>query len=113
IAHTPALFVIDPQGRERRLYMTQQSYAAVGQLGQLLAQEASSLLPDHPPVNSNLSYDRVGGITPATPVTLPRAGGGSVHLGPGRPRVYAFFASWDRQITGLAAGLERLGRYSE
>jgi cytochrome oxidase Cu insertion factor (SCO1/SenC/PrrC family) len=81
---TPALFVIDPQGRERRLYMTQQSYAAVGQLVQLLAQEAARLLPDHPPVNSNLSYAQIGGITPATPVTLPR-GGGSVHLGPGRP----------------------------
>ena len=112
IAHTPALFVIDPHGRERRLYITQQSYAAVGQLGQLLAQEASNLLPEHPPVNSNLSYAWVGGITPATPATLPRAGGGSIHLAPGRPRAYAFFATWDRQITGLAAGLEELGRYS-
>jgi thiol-disulfide isomerase/thioredoxin len=113
IAHTPALFVIDPQGRERRLYMTQQSYAAVGQLGQLLAQEASSLLPGHPQVSSRLSYAEVGGISPAKPVTLPAAGGGSVHLGPGRPRVFAFFATWDRQITGLAGGLEGLGRYSQ
>ena len=113
IAHTPALFVIDPQGRERMLYMTQQSYAAVGQLGQLLAQEAASLLPEHPPVNSNLSYAQVSGNTPATPATLPRAGGGTVQLGPGRPRVYAFFATWDRQITGLALGLDGLGRYSQ
>src|ERR1700760_4442768 len=44
IAHTPALFVIDPRGRERKLYVTQQSYAAVGQLAQLVAQEGARLL---------------------------------------------------------------------
>ena len=38
--------MIDPEGREAKLYMTQQSYAAVGQLGQILAQEASELLPE-------------------------------------------------------------------
>jgi cytochrome c biogenesis protein CcmG/thiol:disulfide interchange protein DsbE len=113
IAHTPALFVIDPQGRERKLYMTQKSYAAIGQLGQLLAREASSLLPNHPPVNSNLSYARVPGISPATSVTLPTARAGHVHLGPGYPRLFVFFATWDRQVTGLAGGLEGLARYSE
>jgi cytochrome oxidase Cu insertion factor (SCO1/SenC/PrrC family)/thiol-disulfide isomerase/thioredoxin len=111
IAHTPALFVVDPQGHERKLYITQQSYAAIGQLGQLLAHEASALLPGHPPVNSHISYARIGGITPARAVTLPRAGGGRVRLGPGRPRLYLFFATWDRQITGLAGGLARLSRY--
>ncbi|HEY1568416.1 MAG TPA: SCO family protein, partial [Solirubrobacteraceae bacterium] len=50
IQHTPALYVIDPQGRLRRVYVTQQSYSAVGQFGQLLAQEASRLLPGHPKV---------------------------------------------------------------
>jgi cytochrome oxidase Cu insertion factor (SCO1/SenC/PrrC family) len=34
ISHTPALFVIDPEGRLRKLYQTQQAYTAVGQLGQ-------------------------------------------------------------------------------
>ena len=113
VAHTPALFVIDPQGRERKLYLTQQSYAAVGQLGQLVAQEASQLLPDHPRVNSHLSYNQIDGIAPSASVTVPRAGGGSLHLGPGRPRVYAFFATWDQQILGLSAGLEGLAGYSK
>ncbi|HLY48251.1 MAG TPA: redoxin domain-containing protein [Solirubrobacteraceae bacterium] len=112
IAHTPALFVIDPQGRERKLYMTQQSYAAVGQLAQLVAQEASRLLPGHPAVNSHLPYSHISGITPATAVTLPRSGGGTARLAPGRPRLYVFFATWNRQVTGLAAGLEGLARYS-
>jgi thiol-disulfide isomerase/thioredoxin len=112
ISHTPALFVIDPQGRERELYMTQLSYAAVGQLGQLVAREASRLLPGHPAVNSHLSYSPISGIGPATRETLPRSGGGTVRIGPDRPRLYLFFATWDRQITGLAAGLEGLERYS-
>jgi cytochrome c biogenesis protein CcmG/thiol:disulfide interchange protein DsbE len=111
IAHTPALFVIDPQGRLARLYMTQQSYAAIGQLGQLLAAEASRLLPDHPPVRSNLDYQQITGITPASTATLPRAGGGTARLGPGRPRLYLFFATWDREVTSLAGQLEALGGY--
>jgi cytochrome oxidase Cu insertion factor (SCO1/SenC/PrrC family)/thiol-disulfide isomerase/thioredoxin len=112
IAHTPALFVIDRQGRERRLYLTQQSYAAVGQLGQLVAQEASQLLPGHPAVDSHLSYAQINGIAPNVSTTVPRAGGGSLRLGAGRPRVYAFFATWDQQVLGLTAGLEGLSGYS-
>ena len=111
IAHTPALFVIDPSGRERKLYMTQQSYAAVGQLGQLLAQEASRLLPGHPTVQSHLSYAQIKGIGPTETVRLPRAGGGSVRLGPGRPHLYLFFDTWDREVTSLAAHLEELRHY--
>ena len=111
IAHTPALFVIDPQGRLVELYMTQQSYAAIGQLGQLLAREVSRLLPGHPPVRSNLDYQQITGSTPASTVALARTGGGSVRLGPGRPRLYLFFATWDREVTSLAAQLEALGGY--
>jgi cytochrome oxidase Cu insertion factor (SCO1/SenC/PrrC family)/thiol-disulfide isomerase/thioredoxin len=113
IDHTPALFVIDPQGRERELYLTQQSYAAVGQLGQLLAKEASRLLPSHPRVDSNLSYTQISGIAPNVRTTVPRAGGGSVRLGPGRPRVYVFFATWDQEVLHLGAGLEGLNAYNK
>jgi len=112
ISHTPALFVIDPEGRLRKLYMTQQSYTAVGQLGQLLAQEASSLLPGHPSVQSKLSYAQIPGISPATRATLPRAGGGTVPLGPsGSPRLFVFFATWDQEVTSLAGQLDALDQY--
>ncbi len=84
IEHTPALYVIDPQGRLRRLYVTQQSYSAVGQFGQLLAQEAARLLPGHPRVDANASYAQVPTITPAQTGTLPKAGGGTLAIGPGR-----------------------------
>jgi cytochrome oxidase Cu insertion factor (SCO1/SenC/PrrC family) len=91
ISHTPALFMIDPEGREARLYMTQQSYSAVGQLGQILAQEASKLLPSHPRVRSNLSYAQISGISPVMRTSVPRAGGGTVQLGPdGSPRLFVF-----------------------
>ncbi len=112
IDHTPALFVVDQRGRLARLYITQQSYAAVGQLGQLLAQEASRLLPSHPAVNTRVSYAQINGTTPATSVSLPGGDGGRVAVGPGRPRLYLFFATWDQQITALAGGLEGLSRYS-
>src|SRR2546423_2899666 len=45
IDHTPALFVIDQQGRERKLYLTQMAYSSVGQSAQVLAPEVSGLLP--------------------------------------------------------------------
>jgi thiol-disulfide isomerase/thioredoxin len=112
ISHSPALFVIDPQGRRSKVYITQMSYTAVGQLGQVLANEASRLLPDHPPVHSDLSYSRVAPTAPADQATLPRAGGGSVSLGAGKsPRLYLFFATWDRQTSGLAGHLQALNRY--
>ena len=112
IAHTPALYVIGPQGQQEKVYITQQSYSAVGQFGQVLAQEISVLLPGHPKVHSNLSYAPIQTIGPASTVGLPRAGGGTVSLGPGRsPRLYVFFATWDQEITSLAGDLDQLDRY--
>ncbi len=112
IDHTPALFVIGPDGRLARLYLTQQSYAAVGQLGQLLAQEASRLLPGHPRVHSNLSYAQVGAVAPSVTEEVSRAGGGTVSLGPARgARLYLFFATWDREVTNLAGALDALNGY--
>ena len=112
IDHTPAVFVIDPAGRVAKLYVTQQSYAAVGQFGQILAQEAASLLPSHPRVHSHLSYARISGIAPTATATLPRAGGGTVGLGPGgHGYLLPFFDTWDREITGIAGELDALNGY--
>ncbi len=86
IDHEPAVFVINQQGRLAKLYLTQLAYSAVPQLGQLLANEVSSLLPSHPAVHSHLSYDEVAAIGPAAASTVPAAnGGGYVSLGPGQP----------------------------
>ncbi len=86
IDHTPALFMIDPHGRLARLYLTQQSYTAVRQLGQLLAEEASRLLPDHPRERSRLSYAQISGLAPTARTRVPRAQGGRWRLVPARHR---------------------------
>jgi thiol-disulfide isomerase/thioredoxin len=112
IDHTPALYVISPQGKLAKLYLTQMSYASIPQLGQLLAHEASSLLPGHPAVHSKLSYAQIASVSPSATVSLPRAGGGTVRLGSqGGPHLQVFFATWDSEVLGLRAQLEALNRY--
>jgi cytochrome oxidase Cu insertion factor (SCO1/SenC/PrrC family)/thiol-disulfide isomerase/thioredoxin len=111
VDHNPAIYVISPRGEIAKLFLTQQSYAAIGQLAQLLAGEASDLLPGHPQVHSHLSYAHIPGIPPTRPTSIPRVGGRKLSLGPGKARIMLFFATWDRQITGLAGGLEGLEHY--
>jgi cytochrome c biogenesis protein CcmG/thiol:disulfide interchange protein DsbE len=113
ITHTPALFVIGPQGRQAKVYVTQQSYSAVGQFGKVLAEEASNLLPGHPRVHSDASYAPIAGIPPTAHVMLPRAGGGTLSVGPGRSaHLYLFFDTWNRETTSLAGHLSSLNRYA-
>jgi cytochrome oxidase Cu insertion factor (SCO1/SenC/PrrC family)/thiol-disulfide isomerase/thioredoxin len=113
IDHTPALYVIDPRGRRRELFLTQQSYSSVRQLGQLLATEAARLLPTHPHVQTHLSYRRVPPIGPREHASLARAGGGRVDLTPGTPHLYLFFDTWDQEVADLRAHLDALNRYEE
>lgn len=111
---SPAVFVIAPDGKLAKLYLTRQSYAAVGQFGQLLADEAARLLPGHPTAPSHLSYAKLAGTSPAATTTLPRAKGGNVTIGPGDPaqsRLYLFLATWDQQSTDLASKLKALNSY--
>ena len=112
IDHTPALYVINPQGQLAKLYVTQMVVSAVPQLGQLLAREASSLLPGRPRVDSRLSYSEIRGTPPTHRVNAPRAGGGTIALGAsGAPRLYLFFATWDREVMNLGAQLQTLSSY--
>jgi cytochrome oxidase Cu insertion factor (SCO1/SenC/PrrC family)/thiol-disulfide isomerase/thioredoxin len=112
IDHTPALYVITPQGHLAKLYLTQLVYAAVPQLGQLLAQEVSTLLPGHPAVHSHLPYAQTPTIAPSHRVSVPGGNGGKVSFGAdGKPRLYLFFATWDREVMNLDAQLETLDSY--
>jgi len=131
IDHTPALYVIDTHGRLARVYLTEMAYAGIEQQAQLLAQEASSLLPGHPPVRSSLAYTTIEPIAPTVHTQLPLAangrgsGGpgatgasavgnaGSVSLGPdGAPKLYLFFDTWDSEVGNLRAELQGLDRYA-
>ena len=113
IDHTPALYVIDTHGVERRLYMTTMAYTTIAQSGQLLAQEASNLLPDHPKLASQRSLSFDGGISPAKVATIPGATGGSVRLGPGHARLVMFFATWLDEICPLRTRLLGLNSYAD
>jgi len=112
IDHTPATYVIDTHGRFSRLYMTQMAYSSVNELGQEIAQSISALLPGRPPLlkKKPLSAERLQG--PRVAVTLPRVGGGTVHLGPGSgPHLVLFFDSWETEVSDLAKELDALNRY--
>ena len=112
IDHTPATYVIDPDGRESRLFLTQMAYSSVNQLGYEIAQSIAALLPGHPQLHGKQSLAQIGLVGPHQRVTLPRAGGGSVRLGPGSgPKLVLFFDTWEAKVTNLRAGLERLARY--
>jgi cytochrome oxidase Cu insertion factor (SCO1/SenC/PrrC family) len=119
IDHTPALYVIDQQGRLQEIYLTTMAYSSVTQSAQVLAQEVSSLLPSHPKLASMESLGTVPGQTPAATITLPTAaptGTGAqpatVSLGPGKPRLVVFFATWLTETSNLKAELSGLNAYA-
>jgi cytochrome oxidase Cu insertion factor (SCO1/SenC/PrrC family) len=112
IDHTPALYVIDQRGREREIYLTTMAYASVGQEGQVLAQEVASLLPGHPKLARQSSLAYINGISPASRTTLTAVPSGSVTLGPGRPRLVMFFATWLSETSDLRAQLTALNAYA-
>ncbi len=107
IDHTPALFVIDQQGRERKLYLTQMAYSSVGQSAQVLAEELSSLLPSHPKVADQQSLASIAVQGPTARLSLPSAEtqSGTVALGPGQPRLVMFFATWLSEVSDLKSEL--------
>jgi cytochrome oxidase Cu insertion factor (SCO1/SenC/PrrC family) len=113
IDHTPALFLIDQQGRERKLYLTQMAYSSVGQSGQVLANEISHLLPGHPKVASQQSLASVTVRGPKDHVTLPAAGAGAspVTLAPGQPHLVMFFATWLSEVSDLKSELTGANGY--
>src|SRR5262249_38351908 len=63
IDHTPALFVIDQQGRERTVYLTQMSYASIAQSAGVVARKIAGLLPGHPALRSRSSLAYIPGVT--------------------------------------------------
>lgn len=112
IDHTPATYVIDQRGRESRLYLTEMAYSSVDELGYELAQSIAAVLPGHPRLHGTPPEAQPVLRGPRARVTLPRAGGGFVHLGPGTgAHLVLFFDSWETEVTNLRAHLEALNRY--
>jgi cytochrome oxidase Cu insertion factor (SCO1/SenC/PrrC family) len=122
IDHTPALYVIDAQGRLQKVYLTQMAYSSVTQSAQVIATEVASLLPSHPKLSSLESLGAIPAQTPQAQVSLPAAAGGTgtgsspagtVTLGPGRDRLVVFFATWLSETSDLSAELADLNDYAK
>ena len=112
IDHTPATYLIDPNGRESWLYETPMAYSSVNQLGYELAHSIAELLPGHPRLQRKVSLAKPQLYGPHDPVTLPREGGGSVRLGRGSgAHLVLFFDTWETEVTDLSKQLEALNRY--
>ena len=122
IDHTPALYLIDQQGRLRKVYLTQMAYSSVTQSAQVLATDVASLLPGHPKLSGLQSLGAISAQTPAATVTLPAApaaggtgsaSGNTVTLGPGKPRLVVFFATWLTETSDLKSELTNLNAYAK
>jgi cytochrome oxidase Cu insertion factor (SCO1/SenC/PrrC family) len=111
IDHTPAVYVIDTRGREQKLYLTQMNYASITQAGEVLAREVSNLLPGHPALARTQSLAHIAGVGPASPARLPALPSGSLTLGPGKPRLTVFFATWLAETSDLRSELTGLNQY--
>jgi cytochrome oxidase Cu insertion factor (SCO1/SenC/PrrC family) len=113
IDHTPALYVIDPQGRERMVYLTPMAYSSITQSAQVVAQELAGLLPGHPVLTHAQSLAYITGQTPHDTVKLATTKPGTtVSLGPGKPRLTVFFATWLAEIGDLKSQLTALNAYT-
>ncbi len=115
IDHEPAVYLIDPDGRERTLYLTQMAYASVAQQAELIANGLSRLLPGHPAVPGGVPMTEAKAIGPAALVRLPVIAGDrsirQVQFGAGHPHIVVFVTSWISEITNLQAQLQVLARY--
>jgi cytochrome oxidase Cu insertion factor (SCO1/SenC/PrrC family) len=111
VDHTPAVYIIDTRGREQEIYLTTMAYASITQAGQVMAQEASSLLPSHPALARTESLADITGLGPTKAVTLPTLPAGSLTLGPGAPHLVMFFATWLDETSDLQSELTGLNQY--
>ncbi len=118
IDHTPAVYLIDARGRERRVYMTQLAYAAVGQQARVFANALARVIPA-PTAGSRAVLRRGLGTVPgvlepgqvALPVMTARGPAGTYEVRTGRAVLFVFFATWLSEFGSVARQLKALNRY--
>jgi len=113
IDHQPAMVLIDTEGREHKIYMTQMSYEGVAPQAQVLADDIAKLLPGPPTASQNVSMKYVQPLQPNATVTLkPIADRGpSVKLGGAHAHLLLFFATWLDQDANVKSELGKLDQY--
>lgn len=113
IDHTPALYVIDPNGAEQIVYMTVGQYGVVNLEAYQLAAQIAALLPGHIHVSSQLPPIQILDSTQniALPAMTAQGPSGTVTLGPGnKPLLTFFFASWAPNIQQELVELNQVAR---
>ena len=115
IDHQPAMVLIDPVGREHKIYMTQMSYEGVAPQAQVLADDIAKLLPGPPAAAQEVSLKYVQPLQPSATVALPAIGDHKqkISLGGAHAQLMLFFASWLDQDSNLPAELEGLDQYAK
>ncbi|MGH7776208.1 MAG: SCO family protein [Candidatus Dormibacterales bacterium] len=110
IDHTPAMYVIDPQGRERVVYLTPMEYASLPQEGEILAGDASRLLPSHPRVLPVTAPPHLTSSTTQLPVLAGDWPHPEIEIGKGVGHLAVFWATW---VPDAAANLTALNGYQQ
>ena len=116
IDHTPALYIIDAQGKEQVLYLTPMKYGAISAQADVLARDIARFLPASAHTNVKSIPYAAPKITSSSSVNLPVISGqgaqatqATVRVGPGHPQLLVFFASW---VDGIRQDMEQLNTYS-
>ncbi|MGH9617865.1 MAG: SCO family protein, partial [Acidobacteriaceae bacterium] len=114
IDHQPAMVLIDPAGREHKVYMTQMSYEGVAPQAQVLADDIVKLLSGAPTAAQDVSLKYVQPLRPATTIKLTPMGEDTrtVLIGGAHAHLFLFFASWLDQDSNVTAKLADLDRYA-
>jgi cytochrome oxidase Cu insertion factor (SCO1/SenC/PrrC family) len=115
IDHTPGVYIINPHGKEKRVYLTQMAYNGIGQQAQMFAQEIARLLP-HPTKTSqavlHASLVQEASIHQLASASMPAASGsGKITITDGKPHLMVFVASWLRFLSNTPAQLRALNQY--
>lgn len=115
IDHTAALYIIGPQGGEQELFLTPSQYAAVTAQSDVLAKQIARFLPNGVKVNQFKSVNyQPPSFGPGKTVQMPKMTASGIHgqvsIGPGKPQLDVFFASW---LTGVKSDLRALNTYAK
>jgi len=115
IDHQPAMVLIDADGREHKIYMTQMSYEGVAPQAQVLADDIAKLLPGPPAAEQKVSMKYVQPLQPTATVTLKPVADSepAVKLGGAHAHLVLFFATWLDQDANVKSKLGELDQYAE
>lgn len=120
IDHTPALYIIDAKGHEQFLYLTPSQYGAVSAQASVLAQDIARFLPSavrpkirgvqyQAPLGTNRKIE-LPTQNGTTSTSTSGSSSGKVAVGPGKPQLLAFYASW---VPRLQQDLRQLNKYAQ